>query len=66
MFYLREHNIYDGLFFYFYKLKYFFILTCGSKYLTLTHCITKTNHVWKYFSIFFFFNLKETQTFKVY
>ena len=51
-FYLRERNIYKGLFSFIYSCLFIFF-----KWLNWTSCITKRNHVWKYHLIFFFCNL---------
>ena len=54
MFYLRKPNIYDGIFLLFTNSSTFLFFLKYLKCLSLTLCIIKRNHVWKYHLIFFF------------
>ena len=56
--YLRERNVYDRIFSFVLQTRVFFLffLKYYLKYLSLTPCITKRNHVLKYHLIFFFCN----------
>ena len=57
--YLRERNVYDGIFSFVLQTRVFFLFFLKSylKYLSLTPRITKRNHVLKYHLIFSFVTL---------
>ena len=56
--YLREHHVYDKTFSFVLQTRVFFLffLKYYLKYLSLTSCMTKRNHVLKYHLILFFCN----------